>query len=104
MSYDFVNPDHYKYSDREIWEMQVAIWGPEAYITYCEINAFKYRMRMGKKPGQPHEQDLNKALWYERKAAELRAEISDNSLLDGEQRELLSGPERGIYANIKALK
>ncbi len=104
MSYDFVNPDHYKYSDREIWEMQVAIWGPEAYITYCEINAFKYRMRMGKKPGQPHEQDLNKALWYERKATDLRAKISDNSLLDGEQRELLSRALHRIYPDNKAFE
>ena len=104
MSYDFVNPDHYKYSDREIWEMQVAIWGPEAYITYCEINAFKYRMRMGKKPGQPHEQDLNKALWYERKAAELRAEISHNRLLADQQRELLSCAERGIRPDSKAFE
>ena len=104
MSYDFVNPDHYKYSDREIWEMQVAIWGPEAYITYCEINAFKYRMRMGKKPGQPHEQDLNKALWYERKAAELRAEISHNRLLADQQRELLSSTERGIRPDHKAFE
>ena len=104
MSYDFVNPDHYKYSDREIWEMQVAIWGPEAYITYCEINAFKYRMRMGKKPGQPHEQDLNKALWYERKAAELRAKISDNSLLASKQRELLPGADLGIRPDNKAFE
>ena len=104
MSYDFVNPDHYKYSDLEIWEMQVAIWGPEAYITYCEINAFKYRMRMGKKPGQPHEQDLNKALWYERKAAELRAEISHNRLLAGEQRQFLPSAERGIRPDNKPIE
>ena len=84
--------------------MQVAIWGPEAYITYCEINAFKYRMRMGKKPGQPHQQDLDKALWYERKAAELRAQISHNSLLAGEQREFLSSTERGIRPDSKAFE
>lgn len=70
--YDYINPDHYKSQEKEVWEMMVDIWGVEKFITYCEINAFKYRMRMGRKPSQPVEQDLKKAKWYETKAKELK--------------------------------
>lgn len=36
------------------------------------MNAFKYRMRLGLKPEQSVERDLEKANWYEQKAKELR--------------------------------
>lgn len=71
-TYDFINPDHYRMQEKEVWEMMVDIWGVEKFITYCEINAFKYRMRAGLKPDQPVQQDIDKALWYENKAKELR--------------------------------
>lgn len=45
------------------------IWGTKAVMTHCEITAFKYRERVGKKEGQPVELDLIKALWYEKAAA-----------------------------------
>ena len=73
-SYDFVNPNHYKSSTKETWEMMVDIWGKEAFISYCEMNAFKYRQRLGKKPGESIERDLDKARWYESKAQELRGD------------------------------
>jgi chitinase len=69
--YDFVNPSHYKKGSKEVWETQVDIWGVEVYIKHCEITAFKYRMRLGDKPYQSVEQDLQKAKWYEDKAREL---------------------------------
>ena len=69
---DNVNhPSHYEGSHKETWQMMVDIWGDEAFISYCEINAFKYRMRAGKKEGSPTEEDIKKALWYENKAKEL---------------------------------
>lgn len=71
-NYDFVNPPHYKEGGKEVWEMMIDIWGVDAFITFCEINAFKYRMRLGKKPEQPIERDLSKAKWYENKAIELK--------------------------------
>lgn len=71
MDYDHINPSHYKGS-KEVIEMMVDIWGKEKVSTYCEINAFKYRMRLGKKPDQPIERDLGKARWYEEKAKALR--------------------------------
>lgn len=45
--------------------MMIDIWGVDAFITHCEMTAFKYRMRMGLKPDQPVERDLEKARWYE---------------------------------------
>lgn len=70
--YDFINPDHYKQGSKEVIEMMELIWGKEKLIAYCEMNAFKYRMRLGLKPEQSIERDLEKANWYEQKAKELR--------------------------------
>lgn len=70
--YDYINPSHYKKGDKEVWEMMVAIWGVDAYISYCTITAMKYRMRIGSKPNEPAERDLEKIKWYENKAKELR--------------------------------
>lgn len=75
-SYDYINPKHYKGS-KEVIDIMVDIWGAKDVATYCEINAFKYRMRLGKKPGQPVERDLGKAEWYEAKAEELRIKMRD---------------------------
>lgn len=76
--YDFINPDHYKSSSssKEVIDMMIDIWGIEAVMLHCEITAFKYRMRIGKKPGQSIENELNKALWYENKAKELRNRLN----------------------------
>ena len=73
LSYDYVNPSHYKQSDMEVWEMMLAIWGKDAFIKHCEMTAFKYRMRVGLKPGQSIGRDLSKAKWYEDKANELKS-------------------------------
>jgi hypothetical protein len=48
------------------------IWGKENTIRFCEMNAFKYRMRMGTKPNQSIEQDLEKEKWYLNKANQLK--------------------------------
>lgn len=70
--YDYINPDHYKNGGKEVIEMMEDIWGTQALIAHCEMTAFKYRMRVGLKPDQPVERDLEKAKWYEDKAKELR--------------------------------
>lgn len=70
--YDFINPNHYKQGSKEVIEMMELIWGKESLGVYCEMNAFKYRMRLGLKPEQSVERDLEKANWYEQKAKELR--------------------------------
>lgn len=72
--YDYINPSHYRNGSKEAWEMMVDIWGKEAFIKHCEMTALKYRMRLGLKPDQPIERDLEKALWYENKAKEIKRE------------------------------
>ena len=71
-NYDYINPDHYKSGSKEVIEMMVDIWGAEAVALHCEMCAFKYRMRLSKKPDQPIDRDIEKAKWYESKANELR--------------------------------
>jgi len=64
------HPDHYQFGDMETIDMMICIWGAEKTADWCMGNSFKYRMRAGKK-GDAIE-DINKALWYENKAKELR--------------------------------
>ena len=75
--YDFINPNHYKKLNKEVWQMMVDIWGVEAFKLHCQMCAFKYRMRLGDKPNQPIDQDLQKAQWYEKKIKELTYDHQD---------------------------
>lgn len=70
-NYDFINPSHYKNGHKEVWQMMLDVWGKKAFINHCQMSAFKYRQRLGLKPDQPIERDLEKARWYENKANEL---------------------------------
>lgn len=70
--FDHINPIYYQKNSKEIYEMMIDIWGIEKYIAFCEMNAFKYRMRLGDKPEQPIERDLEKAKWYENMAKKYR--------------------------------
>lgn len=71
--YEMVNhPSHYNNYSKEVIDMMVAIYGKENTALFCEMNAFKYRMRMGTKPNNSIEQDLKKEKWYLDKAKELR--------------------------------
>lgn len=72
--YDNVNPDHYKTNDKEVWEYMIEIYGKEKFIAFCELNVFKYSMRVGKKPGASVEDDLGKIKWYAEKIKQLRDE------------------------------
>ena len=70
--YDHINPSHYQQFSQETIDMMIKIWGRDFVAAYCEINAFKYKIRMGEKPDQPIERDLEKAKWYLDKAKKLR--------------------------------
>lgn len=74
-SYDAINPDHYKKYSLESIQIMESAWGPEKVAVYCEITAFKYRMRMGNKPTSTVSEDLKKEEWYLRKAKEMRSKI-----------------------------
>ena len=70
--YEEVNhPQHYNNYDVEVIDMMERVFGREAVITFCKLNAFKYRMRAGTKPGQSADKDLNKERWYLDKMREL---------------------------------
>ena len=63
-NWDKVNgPEHYQ-GERCI-EVMEAIFGREAVKGFCKCNAFKYRYRAGRKEGEPAEDDIAKAEWYE---------------------------------------
>jgi hypothetical protein len=58
--YDYINPNHYK-TEKGIESIDVI----EAFeLDFCLGNAVKYILRAGKKPDQPIERDLEKAIWY----------------------------------------
>ena len=66
MNMEQVNhPQHYTTYDVETLDMMIRI----ETISFCKLNAFKYRMRAGHKDNA--QQDIDKALWYENKMKEL---------------------------------
>ena len=81
--YEHVNhPSHYNNFSKEVIDMMIDIWGIEKTIAFCEMNAFKYKMRMGDKPNQPLEQDAKKAKWYLDKAKELKLKLDTYGVLE----------------------
>lgn len=71
---DMVNhPAHYNVAGRKecIVEME-EIYGTEAVINFCELNAYKYRYRAGLKAGNSLIQDELKAQYYEEYAKRLK--------------------------------
>lgn len=64
------HPSHYNQYPIEVIDMMLRIWGDEATINFCLMNAFKYRMRLGHKDNV--EQDLAKEQWYLNKANEIK--------------------------------
>lgn len=78
-NYEMVNhPTHYNNYPIEVIDMMVGIWGVENVALWCEITAFKYRMRMGTKPENSIKQDLEKEAWYLNKARDLRGYPNGN--------------------------
>lgn len=69
MSEKINHPSHYNNYPVEVIDMMISIWGKENVRNYCILNAFKYRMRAGKK--DDIDQDLAKENWYLNKANEL---------------------------------
>lgn len=62
---------HYNTYPIETINMMERIWGREATAMFCEMNAFKYRMRMGHKDNI--EDELVKEKYYLNKAKSLRS-------------------------------
>lgn len=69
--YNYKDPNHYDIEGKQVWNMMIDIFGKEDFLAFCKLNAFKYRMRLGNKPGEPIERDYEKIKWYEDKIREL---------------------------------
>lgn len=70
--YEMVDhPQHYNNYEYEVIDMMRKIYGDEKTTIFCELNAFKYRMRMGTKPTSPIDEDLKKEQWYLKKKQEI---------------------------------
>lgn len=66
------HPNHYQNNGRlECIEEMRILFGTEAVITFCKLNAHKYYYRAGNKKGESEEKDKEKAMWYMKKVAEL---------------------------------
>lgn len=70
--YDYINPSHYHRDNKECYQLMIEIWGKDAYIKFCEMNAYKYMFRLGFKPDQDIHHELAKARWYLNQANELK--------------------------------
>lgn len=70
------HPGHYNNYNIEVIDMMEKIWGPAYVLVFYQLNAFKYRMRMGTKPGGSLEEDLRKEQWYLKKAEELKEKLN----------------------------
>lgn len=70
------HPDHYKQGGKECIEVMVEEFGVDSVLAFCQLNAFKYRWRAGKKDGNSKEQDLAKAKWYDDYYEKLLSEFS----------------------------
>ena len=89
------HPKHYNQYPVEVIDMMIGIWGEEATRTFCILNAFKYRMRIGHKDDT--QADLAKEQWYLDKAKEL-----SNSIAIGADRiaDLMKESNRDINPDI----
>lgn len=63
------DPNHYKIHNMECWDEMEVVFGTNAVIQFCKLNAWKYRYRASEKNG---EEDLKKADVYLKKAKELQ--------------------------------
>ena len=71
-----IESKQYNQYDIEVIDMIIRIWGPEIAALWCDITAFKYRMRMGTKPDNSIEQDIKKEQWYLNKSKEIRENLN----------------------------
>lgn len=65
------HPAHYNKGGKECIELMREEFGDDAVFNFCICNAYKYRFRAGLKEGNPSEQDLAKAKWYEEYAKKI---------------------------------
>lgn len=79
MSYDDKgHAEHYRSERLDAMTIFERIFGTMSLMTFCEMNALKYRIRLGKK-NSSLEVDLTKANWYESQAKILFKKLGTDS-------------------------
>lgn len=71
------HPDHYKAGDYECLDVMESLYGLNAVINFCMLNAFKYQWRCNRKNNC--QEDLQKARWYNKKALDLMNKITQSN-------------------------
>ena len=72
------HPGHYNNYDIEVIDMMEKIWGTKMVAEWCLLTSYKYRMRMGTKPGETFQRDLEKERWYLNKYQDLIKKLENN--------------------------
>jgi pyruvate/2-oxoglutarate dehydrogenase complex dihydrolipoamide acyltransferase (E2) component len=69
------HPQHYANNGYgvEAIEIMRRVFGDADVTVFCKLNAFKYRLRAGRKEGSPAAQDLEKEQWYLAKLRDMSA-------------------------------
>ena len=75
--------NHYRGIRIELQHQLEVIWGTFHLMTFCEMSAFCYRMRAGKKIGNDVSQEITKANWFEQRAKFLHEKILKGEGLEG---------------------
>ena len=74
---------HYQGLRIDLQHQLEAIWGTFQLMTFCEMSAFCYRMRAGKKIGNDISQEIIKATWFEKRAKFLKDKLENNKGIPG---------------------
>lgn len=73
--YTKTRPSHYDSYGIQVLEMMELVFGKQATVDFCRLNAFKYRMRMGTKDNESFDDDLKKEQYYLEYAKQLEKNI-----------------------------
>ena len=71
--YDFIKPQHYKLwkDNNDVNDVIKATLSKEELIGFYKGNILKYQLRLGKKPNEPIERDIEKIKWYQEQLNQL---------------------------------
>jgi len=67
MVYDYIKPKHYQlWEGMEPFELHKKLLSESEYIGFLKGNIIKYKLRIGDKPNEPIERDLEKIKVYQK--------------------------------------
>ena len=73
-TYDHIKPTHHNldFMPVETIEAMKRVYGLEETISFCNMNIFKYKLRLGEKPTEPIDRELSKIKRYKEIIKELK--------------------------------